>query len=240
MIDRDLERMALTHRELGHNNSAVMFFDDVGLMSPKQVERLSSLVAKHRFSTWRAFTHAYLVVRHKEKLLDSFRHTGGKRIGIGIETGSQRSLDMINKRNGKKQSVNEHFEAISIANDLGIAVDAFTMIYPWEDEKDLADTTKLVEFVAGNKVNGIDSKGRSLMNHVDSTIMSPYQGTSFYDLMREHKIPGVSLNPNMDPGMMYYKGNHGGSGWPYIQTRLPREAYEEAQKYRNSLRPGYR
>ena len=85
-----------------------MFFDDVGLMSPLQVERLSKIVSAHDFDTWRAFTHAYLVVKHNELLIRPFIQTGGKRIGMGLETGSQRSLDLINKRNGKKQAVDEH------------------------------------------------------------------------------------------------------------------------------------
>ena len=240
MIDRDLATMAETHFKLGNAQNAVMFFDDVGLMSPKQVEGLAKLISKHQFTTWRAFTHAYLVVRHKEKLLIPFRDTGGKRVGIGIETGSQRSLDLINKRNGKAQSVQDHFDAIMIANDLGIAVDAFTMIYPWEDESDLQATTTLVEFVAANKVNGVDIDGRPLKNHVDSTIMSPYQGTKFFDLMRLGKIPSVEINLSHDPGTMYYKGRDGGSGWPYLKTRLPQSEYEEVQRYRNSLRPSYR
>ena len=75
---------------------------------------------------------------------------------MGLETGSQRSLDMINKRNGKKQFVEEHIDAVKIANDLGIAVDAFTMIYPWEDEQELIDTTEMVKQVAQNPVNGVD------------------------------------------------------------------------------------
>jgi len=240
MVDQDLATMAEAHATLENSASAVMFFDDVGLMSPKQVGRLSALVAKHKFTTWRAFTHAYLVTRHKENLLAPFRDTGGKRIGIGIETGSQRSLDLINKRNGKPQSVQDHFDAITIANDLGIAVDAFTMVYPWEDENDLADTTKLVEFVARSKVNGIDTQGRPLKNHVDSTIMSPFQGTKFYELITLGAMPGVKLDPTMDPGLMYYKGDGGGSGWPYLETRLPRERYVHEQEYRNSLRPKYR
>ena len=240
MIDDDLQQMASAHKNLGHSEKSVMFFDDVGLMSPKQVQRLSELVARHGFDTWRAFTHAYLVVKHKEKLLSPFLETGGKRVGIGIETGSQRSLDLINKRNGKKQQVEEHYEAIGIANALGIAVDAFTMIYPWEDESDLKDTTRLVEFVASNPVNGTDAFGRPLRNHVDSTIMSPYQGTKFFDLMRMQKIPDVELDLNLDPGHMYYKGQDGGSGWPYLKTRLPRSEYEAVQQYRNSLRPSYR
>ena len=240
MIDQDLSVMAEAHESLNHKKKAVMFFDDVGLMNPKQVEALSDLVKKHNYTTWRAFTHAYLVVRFKERLLAPFAETGGRRIGMGLETGSQRSLDLINKRNGKKQYVEEHIEAVKIANSLGIAVDAFTMIYPWEDEQDLFDTTEMVERVAQNPVNGVDEKGRTMKNHVDSTIMTPYQGTQFFDMINLGELPGVKMIPEIDPGNLYYKGNNARSGWPYLKTRLPREQYEEAQSYRNSLRPEYR
>jgi radical SAM superfamily enzyme YgiQ (UPF0313 family) len=232
--------MAEAHQTLKHDKKAVMFFDDVGLMNPKQVEGLSHLVHKHNYTTWRAFTHAYLVVRFKESLLAPFAETGGRRIGMGLETGSQRSLDMINKRNGKKQFVREHIEAVKIANDLGIAVDAFTMIYPWEDEQDLIDTTEMVKQIAHSPVNGVDEKGRPMKNHVDSTIMTPFQGTQFFDMIQLGELKGVKMIPEIDPGSLYYKGNHAGSGWPYLKTRLPREQYEEAQAFRNSLRPKYR
>ena len=98
MIDQDLGVMAEAHHNLNHKKKAVMFFDDVGLMNPKQVEALSDQVKKYNYTTWRAFTHAYLVVRFKERLLVPFAETGGRRIGMGLETGSQRSLDLINKR----------------------------------------------------------------------------------------------------------------------------------------------
>jgi len=240
MIDHDLNVMADAHQNLKHHKKAVMFFDDVGLMNPKQVESLSHLVHKHNYTTWRAFTHAYLVVRFRESLLGPFAETGGRRIGMGLETGSQRSLDMINKRNGKQQFVEEHIEAVKIANELGIAVDAFTMIYPWEDEQDLIDTTEMVKHIAQNPVNGVDEKGRTMKNHVDSTIMTPFQGTQFFDMIQLGELPGVKMIPEIAPGKLYYKGNHAGSGWPYLETRLPREQYEEAQAFRNSLRPKYR
>jgi len=240
MIEEDLEKIAATQKSLGQDKKAVMFFDDVGLMSPKQVKRLSDVVNKYEFDSWRAFTHAYLLVRHKELLLQPFKDSGGKRVGIGLETGSQRSLDLINKRNGKKQSVAEHYEAVSIANSMGVAVDAFTMIYPWEDENDIEDTNKLVEFIVSNKVDGVDEKQRPMYNHVDSTIMSPFQGTKFFDMISIGALPNVKIDPAADPGNLYYKGADGGSGWPYIQTRLPRAEYEITQAYRNSLRPSYR
>ena len=116
----------------------------------------------------------------------------------------------------------------------------YTMIYPWENEQDLFDTTEMVEQVAQNPVNGVDEKGRTMKYHVDSTIMTPYQGTQFFDMINLWELPGVKMIPEINPGSLYYKGNNAGSGWPYLKTRLPREQCEEAQAYRNSLRPEYR
>ena len=114
------------------------------------------------------------------------------------------------------------------------------MIYPWENEQDLCDTTEMVEFIAQNPVNGIDENSRVMKNHVDSTIMTPFQGTKFFDMIQLGELPGVEIKKNLDPGDLYYKGNHGSSGWPYMKTQLSKEKYMEAQTYRNSLRPNYR
>ncbi|MCZ6894387.1 MAG: radical SAM protein [Gammaproteobacteria bacterium] len=240
MIDRDLAAMAAAHRALGREHFAVMFFDDVGLLNPRQTRALAARVTAQGFSAWRAFTHAYLVVRHGEKLLGPFADSGGRRVGIGIETGSQRSLDMINKRNGQRQLVEEHFEAVRIANRLGIAVDAFTMIYPWEDEDDLRATTEMIEFIATNPVVGEDHLGRPLRNSVDSTIMLPYQGTRFNEMLKAGTLPGVSMKPDEQLRELFYKGVDASSGWIYDSTVLPRARYLEVQRYRNSLRPDYR
>ena len=240
MINNDLASMAAAHRALGREHYGVMFFDDVGLLNPRQTRALAERVAKHGYSAWRAFTHAYLIVRHGANLLGPFADTGGRRVGIGLETGSQRSLDMINKRNGKRQKVEEHYEAVRIANRLGIAVDGFTMIYPWENEDDLHATDELVEFIVSNPVIGEDHLGRPLKNSVDSTIMVPYQGTQFNLMLKAGAVSGVTLAAQDSQRALYYKGVEASSGWVYDATVLPRERYLEAQRYRNSLRPAYR
>lgn len=240
MISKDLQEIAKCHIELGRSKYGVMFFDDVGLMNPDQVKKISQLIKQNGFTTWRAFTHAYLVNKYNESLLIPFHSSGGRRIGMGLETGSQKSLDLINKRNGKKQYVWEHYESVKIANKLGIAVDAFTMIFPWEDESDLEHTTKMIQFIAGNPVEGLDEKGRPLKNSVDSTIMTPYQGTVFNKMINLKEINSVKLKNNLDYTSYFYKGLSGKSGWPYEETVLSRERYEKEQNLRNSMRPAYR
>ncbi|MCJ8346448.1 radical SAM protein [bacterium] len=240
LIKKDLARISEVHRELGRDKFSIMFFDDVGLLNPKQTTKLSKHIIHEGFTTWRAFTHAYLIVKFKSRLLQPFFVSGGRRVGIGLETGSQHSLDMINKRNGKKQDVQEHYEAVKIANENGIAVDAFTMIYPWEDQDDLKATTEMVEFIVANPVKGVDEKGRPLRNYVDSTIMTPFQGTKFNEMIFLGQIPNVKMKEKITSNLLFYKGTNAQSGWPYSETKLSREEYVEAQDYRNSLRPKYR
>ncbi len=79
-----------------------------------------------------------------------------------------------------------------------------------------------------------------MQNHVDSTIMTPFQGTKFFDMIQLGELSGVEIKKKIDSEDLYYKGIKGGSGWPYLKTQLPREIYEEVQTYRNSLRPKYR
>ena len=240
MLDKDLENIARVHRGLDREKYALMFFDDTGMLSPRQVGGLAELVQKHGFSAWRSFSHAYLICKHRERMLTPFVESGGRRIGIGLETGSQKSLDLINKRNGRKQLVEEHYEAVRIANGMGVAIDGFTMIYPWETEEDLRATTDLVEFIVNHPIVGEDELGRPLKNHVDSTIMLPFQGTKFNDLFRAQAIPGVKLKAEIDNTLLYHKGLNASSGWVYEETVLPRERYLQEQEYRNSLRPEYR
>ena len=97
MLDEDLSVMSAVHEEINNGKKALMIFDDVGLMNPRQVETLSSLISKNGFDIWRAFSHAFLIDRYGNDLLQPFYETGGRRIGLGLETGSQRSLDLLNK-----------------------------------------------------------------------------------------------------------------------------------------------
>ncbi|GIT26883.1 MAG: hypothetical protein CM1200mP41_29270 [Gammaproteobacteria bacterium] len=120
----------------------------------------------------------------------------------GAGDGSQRSLDLINKRNGKHHPCRIITRALRIANAHGVAVDAL-LLFSWEDDEDLRQTTGLVEFIASNDVRGKDEQGRQMRNHVDSTIMTPYQGTKFYDLFHAGKFPAVEVKADLDPGNLY-------------------------------------
>jgi hypothetical protein len=77
-----------------------------------------------------------------------------------------------------------------------------------ENEQDISDITEMIEFIAQNPVNGTDEKGRILKNHVDSTIMTPFQGTKFFDMIQLGELSGVEIKKIIDLfGALYLFSN---------------------------------
>jgi len=246
MIRKDLETIANTHKELGRTDYGLMVFDDVGLMSPKQARKLSSIVKEYGFAKWRAFTHAYLVVKFGEDLLGPFIESGGAALGLGLETGSQRTLDRIQKttlKGDKRQKVEDHIKAVEIANRLGCYVSGFHMLYPFETQDDMEATYLQALQISKNPVNGVDIHGNPLKNTVDGCIMWPYQGTAFRNEINAGTLKGfdgktvITLRSDTTEKEGLYKGTGGISGWAYETTQEPREVMEHFQRKIVDLRP---
>ena len=83
---------------------------------------------------------ARLKALSKEKL-QHFIDTGGKKLFVGVESGSQRVLDRINKN----ITINEIIERTKWINDLNIHWSAFFIIgFPFETIEDLKKTKELI------------------------------------------------------------------------------------------------
>ena len=68
--------------------------------------------------------------------------------------------------------------------------------------------------------------------------------TNLFLLPFDHQTPTLGNRTVTIPPMRLYRYTraptnlpHGGSGWSYVETRLPKSEYETAQVYRNFLRP---
>ena len=70
----------------------------------------------------------------------------------------------------------------------------------------------MVQQIAQNLVNGVDEDGRTMKNHVDSSIMPPFQGKQFFDMVQLVKLEAVKMMPDIDHRSLYYKGNDAGLG----------------------------
>ncbi|MBI5345820.1 MAG: B12-binding domain-containing radical SAM protein [Chlamydiae bacterium] len=89
------------------------------------------------------------IVKNKELLLQ-LKDAGLKRVYVGIESGSQRILDKMNKRT----SVQENKNAIDLLKELSIDFSyGFIMFTPWTIDKDIEDNLDILRYFGKIQMN---------------------------------------------------------------------------------------
>lgn len=136
-----------------------MFFDDTMTVDRKRMEAICELL-KHLKIIYRCFVRSDTV---DDKILKLMRYSGCVEIGIGIESGSQRILDTVNKC----QTVRENMRVIKWCKDIGIRVKGFTIIgLPGEDKYSVKET--------------VDFLTEADLDDLDVTVYTPYAGSVIY------------------------------------------------------------
>lgn len=136
-----------------------MFFDDTMTINRKRMTEICDLL-KDLNIIYRCFIRSDTVDRY---LLEKMRSSGCVEVGIGIESGSQRILDIVRKG----ETVEDNMKAILLCHELGIRVKGLFIIgLPGENEETVKETIEFLE-----KANLYD---------VDITIYSPYPGSGIY------------------------------------------------------------
>ncbi len=80
--------------------------------------------------------------RVDKEILEALREAGCVQVDFGIESGSQRLLDVMNKR----LTVEQNARAIELAHEVGIHIKAFLMMnYPGETEDDRKQTLEFIK-----------------------------------------------------------------------------------------------
>lgn len=109
------------------------------------------------------------------EVISLLKESGCFRVWIGAESGSQKVLDLMDRR-VKASTVRE---MIIATNKSGIETGTFLMVgYPGEDEKDILETVKHLK--------------NASPDHITITLSYPIPGTGFYDDVKNNglKIPG--------------------------------------------------
>ena len=119
----------------------VMFFrflDDAFTANRQRVLKLCKEI-KDLECKWRCITRADWI---DKGLLEAMKEAGCVGCDFGIESGSQRVLDMMNKR----LTVEENIKAIKLMKDVGLSPKVFLMCgFPGETEKDIELTKKFMQ-----------------------------------------------------------------------------------------------
>jgi len=131
-------------KRLGFNG--VMFYDDVFCLYPKRVENICFHLKRLGF-VWRCFVRANLVTFDLLKLM---KESGCVEIGLGVESGSQRILNIIDK----KTTVEQNDQVAQWCKALSLSLKAFLIVgLPGENKESLIETER---WLARNEPDDID------------------------------------------------------------------------------------
>ncbi len=163
-VQRVIEEIKKIKRE--EKTDTIQFFDDTFTLSPKWVTELCNEMLKQELNMkWSCLTR---LDRLDEKVLTLMKKAGCNGIAMGVESGSQRVLDLVKK----DITLEKIFEGQRIINKVGIPWDAFIMLgMPYETKEDMMATLRIM---------------RQL--HCRSIILSvftPYPGTELYQVTKE-------------------------------------------------------
>ena len=149
----------------------VSFFDETFTIDRDRVEGICKAIRTHNLRIkWYCNTRVDLV---DEELLKMMRASGCEGISFGVESGSDKILNSINKG----FSVNQAERAIKISKRAGIKVNcSFVVGFPEENKSTIEETKKFVS--------------RTLPNGAQFNVFVPYPGTPLYEeiFCKESKV----------------------------------------------------
>lgn len=200
----------------------VMFFDDLFAISIKRLSALAEEIVKHDV-VYRCFGHAKIMTDEMAKLLAD---TGCIEIGYGAESGSQKILDVVNKRT----TVRQNYDFVEICNRHGIKVKAFVIVgLPGESRETVEETRKFLEFLMSGTF--LNRMGQRVTNDFDVTVYFPYKGTKIRDSIDAGKSDyDLSLTCETETMLGVYKGKNGSSDVAVRTGALTAEDIQTIQK----------
>ena len=152
------------------NPDALWFVDDVFTVSHKWLIAFREEVLKQdAIIPFECITRAE---RLNDEILELLKEIGCFRIWIGAESGSQKIIDLMDRR----VDVNVVKEAIQKTNALGMETGTFIMLgYPGETEEDISETIQYLKDANPTLYTitvAYPIKGTSLYNEIESKITS--------------------------------------------------------------------
>lgn len=143
-----------------------LFLDDTLTIHKKRLfelcQHMKSLGIK-----WRCYARSATT----KELLQAMKDAGCVEVGVGVESGSQKILDMVNK----KETVEQNTRFVEMCKDVGIIANVFIMIgLPGETYETVAETRRWMERVRPQKFG--------------FNIFMPYAGTPIYNHPERYDI----------------------------------------------------
>ncbi len=162
-----------------YNPDSVWFVDDVFTISHKWLENFKEeLVKKNLLIPYECITRAD---RMNESVIQKLKDTGCFRVWIGAESGSQKVIDLMDRR----VDVNQVRDMIRLTKQHGLEAGTFIMLgYPGETEDDIEETIHHL------KESGPD--------HFTITVAYPIRGTELYQEVESNQINKLNWSNSTD------------------------------------------
>jgi anaerobic magnesium-protoporphyrin IX monomethyl ester cyclase len=168
--------------------TAIAFPEDLFILDKKRTEIICGHL-KDMGMYWRCLVRADTVVRHGEAFIRMMADSGCRAVGMGIESGSDKILSIVNK--GEKADTLR--AGVRILKNAGLAVKGFFILgLPGESPETLEETRR---FLTEEKLDDVDIK-----------IYQPYPGTPIW---RDRQKYDIDWSAPSDYGSMFYKGRAG-------------------------------
>ena len=193
-------------KKAGYN--AIYLFDDLFAMSINKIKQIGKEF-KNRDLIYRCNGHARLF---NKEMAEALFDTGCREIAFGHESGSQKILDIVNK----KSTIKQNYDSIELAKKAGMKVKSFLMIgLPGETLETIAETE---HFIA-----------KSRPDDFQLAVFYPYKGTKFREEIDRGENIGMTISSE---GLGAY-GQKGGASESVVNTETL--GHEELLKLRDII-----
>ncbi len=197
-----------------YNPDAIWFVDDVFTISHKWLTAFHEEVVKQNAQIrFECITRAE---RLNDEILQLLKEAGCFRIWIGAESGSQKIIDLMDRR----VDVNHVKKMIQDTNALGIETGTFIMVgYPGEDESDISKTIQYLK----------DANP----THYTITIAYPIKGTSLYDEIEKE----ITVKPDWETSTdreIDFKRNYSRKYYDYAVSKVVNEVEFHRQFHKHN------
>ena len=198
-----------------YNPDAIWFVDDVFTVSHKWLTAFHEEVVKQKAQIrFECITRAE---RLNDEILRLLKEAGCFRIWIGAESGSQKIIDLMDRR----VDVNQVKKVIQDTNALGIETGTFIMLgYPGETEEDIIET--------------IDYLKEANPTHYTITIAYPIKGTSLYNEIENDIITQPNWETSTDR-QIDFKRSYSRKYYDYAVRKVVNEVEFSRLKNKKSI-----
>ncbi len=153
-----------------HNAEAFWLFDDTFNSSPRRVERICDLMIERGLNRMPWFCEVRVDVMTRD-LLEKMKNAGCYTIGFGVESGSQRILDDVIRKNLKLEKV---YQLYDWCRELDVIANPFFIIsHPTETWGEAQQTLAMIRQFKQNA-------------HVSMAFLHVYPGTELEEIAREN------------------------------------------------------